>query len=61
MASEFACRAAACTTARQARACDWFSFNAGTSWFEQVAWDIGLAAIRPGRRSLAILAATDTD
>jgi hypothetical protein len=45
----------------KARACDWFSFNAGTSWFEQVAWDIGLVTIRPGRRRLAILAATDTD
>lgn len=46
---------------RKAQACDWFSFDADTNWFEQVAWDIGLAAIRPGRRSLGILAATDTD
>jgi Family of unknown function (DUF6183) len=46
---------------RQAQACDWFSFDADTGWFEQVAWDIGLAAVWPRRRSLAILAATDTD
>jgi hypothetical protein len=47
--------------ASKAQACEWFSFDADTNWFEQVAWDLGLAAIRPGRRSLAILAATDTD
>jgi hypothetical protein len=41
--------------------CDWFSFDADTDWFDQVAWDIGLAAIRPGRQRLAVLAATDTD
>ncbi|MFJ8210483.1 DUF6183 family protein [Streptomyces sp. NPDC096033] len=29
-------------------------------WFEHVAWDIGLAALAPGRRRLAVLAATDT-
>jgi len=46
---------------RQAQVCDWFSFDADTGWFEQVAWDIGLAALWPRRRSLAILAATDTD
>ena len=32
----------------QVRECDWFSFDADTNWFEQVAWDIGLAAVRPG-------------
>jgi len=46
---------------RKAQASRWFSLDAYTNWFEQVAWDIGLAAIRPGRHSLAILAATDTD
>ena len=46
---------------RQVRECDWFSFDADTDWFEQVAWDIGLAAVRPGRQRLAVLAATDTD
>lgn len=46
---------------RRAQACDWLSFNANTNWFDQVAWDFGLAAIWPGRRSLAVLAATDTD
>jgi hypothetical protein len=29
--------------------------------FYQVAWDLGLAAVRPDGRSLAVLAATDTD
>lgn len=46
---------------RHVKECDWFSFDADTDWFEQVAWDIGLAAVWPGRRRLAVLAATDTD
>ncbi|MFB8414234.1 DUF6183 family protein [Streptomyces albidoflavus] len=41
--------------------CAWFGFDAGTDWFEQVAWDFGLAALSPDRRRLAVLAATDTD
>jgi hypothetical protein len=45
----------------QVQECDWFSFDADTNWFYQVAWDIGLAAVRPGRQHLAVLAATDTD
>ncbi|MER6200251.1 DUF6183 family protein [Streptomyces sp. NPDC001586] len=43
------------------RDCVWHGFDAGTKWFEQVAWDIGLAALAPDRRRLAVLAATDTD
>ncbi|MEU1287965.1 DUF6183 family protein [Kitasatospora sp. NPDC005856] len=43
------------------RDCVWHGFGADTKWFEQVAWDIGLAALAPGRRRLAVLAATDTD
>ena len=46
---------------RQVQDCDWFRFDADTDWFEQVAWDIGLAAVRPGHQRLAVLAATDTD
>ncbi|MFF4041263.1 DUF6183 family protein [Streptomyces sp. NPDC001816] len=41
--------------------CIWHGFGADTKWFEQVAWDIGLAALSSGRRRLAVLAATDTD
>ncbi|WP_190137473.1 DUF6183 family protein [Streptomyces longispororuber] len=43
------------------RECAWYDFDAETSWFERVAWDIGLLAVSPGRRRLAVLAATDTD
>lgn len=43
------------------RECAWYAFDAATSWFEQVAWDIGLAATTPDGRGLAVLAATDTD
>ena len=41
--------------------CVWHGFGADTKWFEQVAWDIGLAVLSRGRRRLAVLAATDTD
>ncbi|WP_035804256.1 DUF6183 family protein [Kitasatospora mediocidica] len=41
--------------------CAWYGFGTDTQWFDQVAWDIGLAALSPGRRRLAVLAATDTD
>jgi hypothetical protein len=44
-----------------ARACTWYGFSADTQWFQQVAWDIGLAVVSPERRRLAVLAATDTD
>jgi hypothetical protein len=53
--------ASAAEVERRVQECDWFSFDADTDWFEQVAWDIGLAAVRPGRQRLAVLAATDTD
>ncbi len=39
----------------------WFLFDAASSWFEQVAWDVGIVCIPPDRRSLTLLAATDTD
>ncbi|MDG4826945.1 DUF6183 family protein [Asanoa sp. WMMD1127] len=44
-----------------AHSADWYSFAAASGWFEQVAWDIGLAAVSPDGRGLAVLAATDTD
>ncbi|OMI33527.1 Hypothetical protein SPAR_40949 [Streptomyces sparsogenes DSM 40356] len=43
------------------RECLWYVFSADTEWFERVAWDIGLVAVSPERRRLAVLAATDTD
>jgi uncharacterized protein (TIGR02996 family) len=39
----------------------WLSFAAASGWFNDVAWDVGLAAVRPDGTSLAVLAATDTD
>jgi hypothetical protein len=41
--------------------CSWFSFWTSAGWFYDVAWDIGLAVLRPDGRSLAVFAATDTD
>ncbi|GIG58477.1 hypothetical protein Lfu02_28490 [Longispora fulva] len=42
-------------------ACQWYHFEANTTWFHHVAWDIGFACLSPDGRRLAILAATDTD
>ncbi|MGA4539295.1 DUF6183 family protein [Uniformispora flossi] len=44
----------------RAQACTWFVFDADTAWYWQVAWDIGLAALSPDGRRLAVLAASDT-
>jgi uncharacterized protein (TIGR02996 family) len=44
-----------------AERCLWLSFTADSDWFYNVAWDLGLVAIRPDRETLAVLAATDTD
>ncbi|MEU7524192.1 DUF6183 family protein [Saccharothrix sp. NPDC042600] len=43
------------------RKAGWYGFHADTNWFEWIAWDLGVAALSPDRRRLAILAATDTD
>lgn len=39
----------------------WHVFDTNTQWFYRVAWDIGVAAVAPDRRRLAVLAATDSD
>ncbi|AEV85614.1 hypothetical protein ACWT_4592 [Actinoplanes sp. SE50] len=44
-----------------AHGCSWYSFAGATRWFEDVVGDLGLAAVAPDRRGLAVLAATDTD
>lgn len=48
-------------TAAQASVCAWHFFNAKSAWFYDIAWDVGLLALRPNGRTLAVLAATDTD
>jgi uncharacterized protein (TIGR02996 family) len=48
------------TVEEAAARCHWFSY-AGTDWFMDIAWDLGLVAIRPDGLSAAVLAATDTD
>jgi len=39
----------------------WYSFDAASAWFEQVAWDLGIAALSPDATAMSILAATDID
>ena len=41
--------------------CAWWLFDAANDWFRRIAWDLGVLCLRPGGRSLAVLAATDTD
>ncbi len=39
----------------------WCSFEATTEWFYNVAWDFGIVCVRPDKRHIAVLAATDED
>lgn len=48
-------------TEQRVQASHWYTFGATTKWFEQVAWDIGIAALDPDHQRLRVLAATDTD
>ncbi|WP_244215425.1 DUF6183 family protein [Kitasatospora purpeofusca] len=43
------------------RACAWYRFSADTPWFHRVVWDLGVLAVSPDGRRLAVLAATTTD
>jgi hypothetical protein len=53
--------ASAVEVERSAHQAAWYSFGSAVDWFEQVAWDVGLAVVAADRRRLAVLAATDTD
>lgn len=46
---------------RRASQCTFWSFGTSSAWFHDIAWDLGLLALRPGGATAAILAATDTD
>ncbi|MDQ3789920.1 MAG: DUF6183 family protein [Actinomycetota bacterium] len=41
--------------------CAWWTFEAANDWFERIAWDLGVLCLRPGGRTVAVLAATDRD
>ncbi|MFD7417613.1 DUF6183 family protein [Kitasatospora purpeofusca] len=43
------------------RECTWYRFGADTPWFHRVVWDLGVLAVSPDGRRLAVLAATTTD
>lgn len=44
-----------------AQKCAWFDFTGQSAWFYNVAWDIGIACLRPDGQSVAVLCATDTN
>jgi uncharacterized protein (TIGR02996 family) len=48
------------TVAELAQQCRWVSFGASSGWFYELI-DLGLLAVRPDGRTMAVLAATDTD
>lgn len=50
----------ATTIASTAERCEWFTF-AGTNWFANIAWDLGLICLRRDRLTVVLLAATDAD
>jgi hypothetical protein len=52
--------ASAEAVADEAARCEWLAFG-GTDWFYQISPDLGLLCVRPDRRTVALLAATDTD
>lgn len=39
----------------------WYRFDAVSEWFEQVAWDSGIACLSADRQHLAVVTASDTD
>jgi hypothetical protein len=45
----------------RAGACAFLMFGAAGGFWNDVAWDIGVLAVRDGGASVAVLAATDTD
>jgi hypothetical protein len=42
-------------------ACSFAAFTVSSSWFYTVAWDLGIMAVRQDGRTVAVLAASDTD
>ncbi|MFJ1973886.1 DUF6183 family protein [Streptomyces sp. NPDC087903] len=48
-------------TAELVRQTRWFRVDTASAWFYEVAWDLAIAALRPGGQDVAPLAATDTD
>lgn len=48
-------------TATLVEQAQWFIADPSSDWFHQVAWDLAVAALRPGGQEIAVLTATDTD
>jgi hypothetical protein len=40
---------------------DWCSIESTAKWFYNVAWDFGIVCVRPDKRHIAVLAASDED
>jgi hypothetical protein len=40
---------------------NWYSLTSTSKWFYNIAWDFGIVCLRPDKRHIAILAASDQD
>lgn len=40
---------------------DWYSLSSTSEWFHNVAWDFGIVCLRPDKRHVSVLAASDED
>lgn len=47
--------------ANAAKQSSWCSIHSKAKWFYNVAWDFGIVCLRPDKRHIAVLAATDED
>lgn len=44
-----------------AKESSWWSLSSTSKWFYNIAWDIGIVCLRPDKRHIAVLAASDQD
>jgi hypothetical protein len=44
-----------------AKQSSWWEISSTSKWFHNIAWDIAIVCLRPDKRHLAVLAATDED
>lgn len=49
------------SVAEASASCAWLTFRAAGPWFHDVAWDLGIVALRPDGKTVAVLAATDNE
>jgi len=46
---------------KAAKESSWWTFSSKSKWFNNIAWDLGIVCLRPDKRHLVVLAASDED